>query len=125
MFVAKLNEVLASQRSYVRDPKNFISLGIALLLNIIHWTVLYIKIKPGQNSILLHYNVLYGPDFVEKSLYIYWIPLLALMLFLVNLLCSVFFYRKEKLASYFLNYATIAVQVVFFVASIIIIIVNE
>jgi len=103
---------------------NSYSLGIAGLLNIIHWVVLYIKIRPGKNNILLHYNVVYGPDLVEKSFYLYWIPLLALILLAVNILVAANFYKKEKLASYFLNIASIAVQVVFFVATVILIVVN-
>ena len=124
MFVAKLNEVLSSKRSFISDRMNSYSLGIAGLLNIIHWVVLYIKIRPGKNNILLHYNVVYGPDLVEKSFYLYWIPLLALILLAVNILVAANFYKKEKLASYFLNIASIAVQVVFFVATVILIVVN-
>lgn len=124
MFLDKLNAVLASRRPFLRDPLNFISLGVAWLFNIIHWSILYIKIKPGQNSILLHYNVIYGPDFVEKSLYIYWIPLLALILLLINAGIAAYFYSREKLASYFLNFSSIVIQVVFFAATLILIIIN-
>jgi hypothetical protein len=124
MFVAKLNEVLSSKSSFLADRINAISLGVAGLLNIIHWGLLFIKIKPDKNNILLHYNVVYGPDLVEKSLYLYWIPLLALVLLIVNVIVAANFYKKEKLASHFLSIASIAVQVVFLIASIILIAVN-
>jgi hypothetical protein len=125
MFVAKLNEVLASKKSFIDDRINSLSLGVAGLLNIIHWAILYIKIKPNKNSILLHYNVVYGPDFVDKSLYAYWVPLLALILLIINVLVSANVYKKEKLAAHFINIASVPVQIVFFVATIILIVANE
>lgn len=125
MFVAKLNEVLTSKKSFIADPINYTSLGIAGLLNIIHWLILFSKIKPSKTQILLHYNVVYGPDFIQKSIYIYWIPLLALILLLINVSVASVFYKKEKLASYFLNISSVAVQLIFLVASIVLIIVNN
>ena len=121
MFTTKLNQVLVSKGSYIADPWNFFSLLIAGLLNIIHWAILYSKIKPSRTQILLHYNVIYGPDLIQKSLYIYWIPLLALILLLINALVAGIFYKKEKLAAYFLNISSIAVQLIFLIASIVLI----
>lgn len=124
MFKDKLNEVLASKKSFFADPINYISLGVAALLNIIHWTLLYSKIKPADTDILLHYNVIVGADFINKTLYLYWIPALALILLIVNLLLASSFYKKEKLASYFINIASIPVQIIFLVATTVLIIVN-
>lgn len=120
----KLNEVLSSKKSYFADPLNLYALGIAGLLNIIHWGILFSKIKPSKTSILLHYNVVYGSDLVQKALYAYWIPLLALILFLINVIVAGFFYKKEKIAAYFLNISSIAIQLIFLAASIVLIVAN-
>jgi len=48
-----------------------------------------------------------------------------LILLIINLVIASAFYKKEKLAAYFLNIATIPVQLVFFAATIILIIINE
>jgi hypothetical protein len=125
MFAVKLNEVLSSKKSFISDRINFLAIGVAGLLNIIHWVLLYIKIKPGESNILLHYNVVYGPDFIQSSTYLYWIPLLALILLITNIIASAIFYKKEKLASYFINIASIPMQLVFLVATIVLILVNE
>ncbi|MBX4191490.1 MAG: hypothetical protein KW804_01675 [Candidatus Doudnabacteria bacterium] len=66
---------------------------------------------------MLHYNVVYGHDSIGNSIYLYWIPLLALILLLINSMAAVMFYKKEKLASHFISLATIAVQIVFIVAT--------
>jgi len=123
--VTKLNEVLASKKSFVSDRINFGSLGIAALLNIIHWLILYSKIKPTQSNLLLHYNVIFGADMIGKSIYLYWIPLLALIVLIFNISLSVNFYKKEKLASYFINVASVPVQIVFLVATIVLILIND
>lgn len=124
MFIEKLNEVLASKRSFLSDRINAVGFGISAVLNIIHWGLLYFKISPSQNKILLHYNVVYGPDFVEKSSYLYLIPLLALILLLLNFILASHFYKKEKLSSHFLSIATVAVQMIFFTATVVLIVIN-
>ncbi|OGE80287.1 MAG: hypothetical protein A2660_01125 [Candidatus Doudnabacteria bacterium RIFCSPHIGHO2_01_FULL_45_18] len=125
MFTTKLNEVLASKKSYIADSWNFVSLGTSGLLNIIHWTILAIKIRPGQTRVLLHYNVVTGSDLVQQSLYLYWIPLLALILLLLNVVVASIIYKKEKLAAHFINIATIPIQLIFLAATIILILANE
>jgi hypothetical protein len=127
MFLSKLNEVLTSRTSwknFVSDRLNFFSLGLAFLINIIHWAMIYIKIKPGSSNILLHYNVIYGTDLVDKGLYAYIIPGLALLFLIINTTVSYFIFKKEKLASYFLSMANIPVQLVFWAAGLILVLAN-
>jgi hypothetical protein len=125
MFLTKLKEVLASKSSFAKDSINVASLGLAGLLNIIHWIILYIKIKPTQDNILLHYNVIYGADFVGSSYYLYWIPLLALILLIINTIAASIFFKREKLAAQFITLASIPVQLAFLVATINLIMVND
>jgi hypothetical protein len=121
MFQAKLNAIAQSRKSFIFDPLNLPSLGASLLINIIHLLILYFKLGFSQRTILIHYNVVYGSDFVGRVQQAYLIPLTALAILVLNTILSGYFYRREKLASYFLNYANIAVQLIFLAASIIII----
>jgi hypothetical protein len=128
MFLAKLNEALASKnnwKSFVSDRLNFFSLGVALLINIIQWALIYIKIRPSGQNILLHYNIIYGTDLVDKDVYAYFIPGLALIFLAVNVLAASYIFRREKLASYFMNIANIPVQLIFLVAAIVLILAND
>jgi hypothetical protein len=123
--ISRLRHIISRQGSgFLQDPLNSVSLGVSAVLNIIHWIILSSNIRAGRSNILLHYNVVYGPDLIEKSLYIYLIPLLALVLLVVNMALANKFYKKEKLAAYFLNIATIPVQLIFLTASIVLIIAN-
>src|SRR4051812_11436436 len=109
MFQSKLNDVSLARRSFLTDPLNYSSLGVAFLIHIIHWVALYFKIKWSTGTLLLHYNVIYGPDFVDRGIYAYIIPLTALCLFIANFMLAIYFYRREKLAAYFLNFSNIAI----------------
>lgn len=128
MFLSKLNEALTSKnswRNFVSDRLNFFSLSIALLINIIQWALIFIKIRPSGQNILLHYNVVYGTDLVDKDIYAYLIPSIALVFLVINFLASYYIFRREKLASYFLNIANIPVQLIFFIATIVLIFAND
>jgi hypothetical protein len=125
MFIEKLNQVLSARKPFFNDSYNRVGLGIVGLLNLINWLVLYIKIKPGKPGVILHYSVVFGSDLIGKSSYLYWIPAIALALLIVNFFVAAVFYRKEKLAAYFLNFSSIAVQVIFLVATIVLISINE
>src|SRR5258708_6586567 len=124
MFLAKLNEVLTSKKSFIQDRPNLTGLVVAAFLNAINWVILLGKIRPGNTNILLHYNVVYGADLIAKSLYAYWIPLLSLALLIINAILASIFYKKEKLAAYFLSLFSIIVQLIFLTASIVLISAN-
>lgn len=96
-----------------------------MFINIIHWLILYFKVKPGSLSLLLHYNVIYGPDIVDKGYYIYLIPGIALGALILNSTLAAFFYSKEKLASRFFSISSFAVQLVFLAGSLALAVVNE
>jgi hypothetical protein len=128
MFIAKLNEALASKnnlKSFVSDRLIFFSLVISSLVNIIQWMLIYIKLRPSDANILLHYNVIYGTDLVDKGYYAYAIPGIALSFLVLNVIVSYYFYQREKLSSYFLVAANVPVQLIFFTASVVLVMANN
>jgi hypothetical protein len=125
MLTAKLNDVSDPQNRFFTDRMNFLSLGTSLLINIIHILLLYFKIGLSPFTILLHYNIVYGPDLVRDARFVYIIPITALVFLIVNIFLARFFFRKEKLAAYFLNFSNIALQLIFLLASIFIIRINN
>jgi len=125
MFTAKLNRLQFREKSFINDPLNIAGLGLSLIINIIHWVLLYFKLGHSTGTIILHYNLVYGPDLVDKVKYAYMIPAIALVLLIINAICARFFYRKEKLAGYFLNFSNIAIQLIFLAASITVIMIND
>ncbi|MBX4205105.1 MAG: hypothetical protein KW788_02880 [Candidatus Doudnabacteria bacterium] len=125
MFTAKLSSLELRQKRYIFDPYNATSIGLSLLINIIHWALLYFKLGRSAGTIILHFNFIYGADFVDKAKYIYLVPGIALILLAADLILANYFYKKEKLAAYFLNFSSLVIQIIFLTASIAIILVNE
>ena len=125
MLLDKLNLVLSSEKPFISEPLNSIPIALSLLTNIIHWAILASKIKGNTGNIVLHYNVIYGADLIDKSTMIYVIPAVALVIFLVNLALANYFFKREKLAAFFLNFSTIIVQLIFLAASLSLIRINE
>lgn len=124
MLREKLNQVLASRKPFASDSLNRTGFFSALLVNIIHWLLLYFKLTPDGSNILLHYNVVYGPESIGPSVYAYNLPAVALLILVVNLFLASSFYKKEKLPAYFLGFATLAIQLVFLTAGLVLIVIN-
>lgn len=124
MLREKLNLVLASRKPFASDPLNRAGFVSALAVNIIHWGVLYFKLNSGGANILLEYNVVYGPESIGPALYAFNLPAIALLLLVINLLIASSFYKKEKLPAYFLGFATLAVQLIFLAAGLVLIVIN-
>lgn len=125
MFLDKLNEVLSSKKPFISEPFNFGPIGFALIINIIHWAILASKIKFGSNNIVLHYNVVYGADLIDSAQMIYVIPAVALVILAINLALANYFFKRERLAAFFINFSTIIVQLIFLAGSLSLIRLNE
>lgn len=89
---------------------------LAFVANIITWLIIYFQIKPGSETIPLHYNIFYGTDLADKGYYIYFIPLIGLAILCVNY----FFYKyslgKDEFAGKILISVSLLVQLIILIA---------
>ena len=98
---------------------------LSLVANVINWLSLRIWIKPVDFPIILHYNVYFGVDLIGNYGQVFVLPLIGLILFVVNVALSMYFYeQKERIASYILLIATLMIQLSLIVASVSIILIN-
>lgn len=88
------------------------------------WLSLFWQIKPRTEPVYLHYNIYFGIDMIGSYQQLYYMPLSALGIFLFNLLLAILFYNREKAISFFLLSIGIIAQIVIFVATILIILLN-
>ena len=115
-----LNQKIRSffQQEYFQSHIVFWLLILSLVANIIDWLILKIWIKPVDFSIILHYNVYFGVDQIGSYRQVYLLPMIGLILFIINLVLSMFFYgQKKHIASYILLMATLMIQFSLIVAS--------
>lgn len=96
----------------MRDRLVFVSIIAALSLNILLWIIVLGKFHAGSNAGPLHFNVVYGIDFVGPERQLYEIPAAGAVIILINYFLGRQFYEKEKLMSYFLSLASLLVQIV-------------
>lgn len=99
-----------------RERLLLVSTVASLVINIILWLVLFGKFGLGKQPIPLHFNVVYGIDFVGKSYEIYQLPLVGAVIFLINIFLGQPLYKREKMLSRFLGLATLLVQVILAIA---------
>ena len=95
---------------YWTDPTVFFALVLALLANIAMWLTVLFVIQPTDQPVILHYNVYFGIDSIGDWRNIYFMPALALLFLLVNIVLSRFFYYKERLASYLFALMALVIQ---------------
>jgi hypothetical protein len=85
---------------YWTDPIIFFSAVLAVFVNIGIWMSLFLIMPKTDQPIILHYNIYFGVDAIGSGKTAYLMPALALVMFIINLILSRFFYYKEKFVSY-------------------------
>jgi len=84
--------------------------GLSILLNLSLWIYFIQNTKESIYPIILHYNLIFGVDYLGDYEKIYLISFTGLVLILFNSVLGYILYKKEKLASYFLVSGNVLVQ---------------
>lgn len=85
-----------------KDKLSFWLLNISLLLFIVQWSLLFSKKIIKSPIAVLHYNIYSGIDVLADSNWLYIIPSIVLLLFILNLFLTVYFWKRKRVFSYFL-----------------------
>ena len=106
--------------SLIDKSKNFFSkrtvfwsIVVTLSLNYYIWYIINYYVDFSKSSHVLHYNIYFGIDLLGPSLNLFFIPVIGLLVFLINLIFSFFVYNPKKnslLLSYFLLYTSLFIN---------------
>ena len=113
---------------FIKNKLIFISLILALLVNVAIWIILSIKIGKQIEPIALHYNIYFGIDRIGAWYNIYILPLGGLLIIIFNWLFGLYAYAKDNkniILGYFLNFGSLFVQLLLLAASILLILINK
>ena len=99
--------------------------ALSLLLNMSLWIYFFQNKIESDYPIILHYNLIFGVDYLGDYEKIYFISFVGLILILFNSILGYILYNKEKLASYFLAFNTLIVQIFLIVAGYLIVGINS
>lgn len=108
---------IKSRPYFQNKPILFLFLS-AILLNIATWILLYLKIKPSQYPVPLHFNIYFGIDVIDKWQKVFVIPCLGLLFIFINYFIGGLVFKSEKTISYFLNAASLLLQILLILGAI-------
>ncbi len=111
-------------RLLFKDLGASITLGIAALLNIVSWVILWYGM-PHVDFIPLSYNVHMGIDWTGPWWYSFSMPLLGLVILALNTFLAAQLFLKEKIISYFLVAAAALAQAILLASSVMVVLVNR
>ena len=94
-------------RIFFKDRLNAILLIAGGLLALGQWLMMIWQVRPTADVLPLHYNIFFGVDYVGQWYQAYYAPLLSVVIFGVNLLVAMIFYKREKNLSYLILSATV------------------
>ncbi|MFZ2970220.1 MAG: hypothetical protein WA063_03675 [Minisyncoccia bacterium] len=110
---------------YFADRIITAALLFSFIINISIWYYIYKNQITGDYPVILHYNLIFGVDYLGDYVKAYFIPFVGAIILITNTLLSHFVYSRERLASYFLVINVLIIQIFLFFAGYLIIRVNS
>ena len=111
--------------SFLRNKIIFNFIVFSLVLNSFIWIIFLQNKKEGDYPVILHYNMIFGVDYLDHYQKIYLIPIIGLMILFFNIVLGYYLHLKEKLASYLLIFSAFIVQIFLLFAGYLIIAINS
>lgn len=98
--------------------------GGALLLNFVTWGRILFELEPQEEAFFLHYNILFGVDFIGEWWRVLYLPAGGLIIFLVNAFLGWVAFREERFAAYLLLAASVLCNAGIYIAATLLILLN-
>jgi len=82
------------------------------------------SIRPRQDPIFLHYNVLFGVDFIGPWWKVLFLPLTSVIILLVNGLLGWALFSRDKFIAHILSTVSVIAAIFVFIAASLLIFIN-
>lgn len=112
-------------KPYWKDGMITTIIFFSITVNLFMWIFLLNNKIEGNFPVILHYNLLFGLDYLGNYSKVFLIPTIGVIIFVFNTFLGYDVYTKEKLASYLLQFNALIIQVFLFFAGYLIIRVNS
>ncbi|EKD32804.1 MAG: hypothetical protein ACD_76C00144G0006 [uncultured bacterium] len=122
---SSLNQIvtLIKRNRFFKYSAIFSGLFVIAIFVLVFWKI--IPQAKISGYIPLHYNIYLGIDKIGPWQKVFVIPGMALVLYLVNIIFEAIFLKREHVLSYFFAVGTVAAEIVFFIATILVIKLNS
>ncbi|PIS06166.1 MAG: hypothetical protein COT80_01175 [Candidatus Buchananbacteria bacterium CG10_big_fil_rev_8_21_14_0_10_33_19] len=107
-----------------RDKLVMTSLLFSVVINTFLWILLIFNFWQGSEYIVLSYNIYFGISGFGLWYQVLLMPAMGLLFIIFNFAIAFYVYLKEKIISYFLSFGALLVNIIIFLAALIIINVN-
>ena len=104
-------EKLYPFKLYIKSIPNVIMFGLSILLNAATWFWLFWNIRPQEEPVFLHYNILFGVDYIGPWREMFLLPMTGLLIFLLNAALGWTIFHKDQFLASVLNVASVLCQV--------------
>ena len=123
MILYKLQDLILMSPAK-RDRLITINLFLSLGVNILLWVLLFFNFWQNSRYIVLGYNIYFGISAFGLWYQVLIMPLIGLVVILLNFALSFAWYLSEKIISYALATVASIINIILFLAALIIIYVN-
>ena len=110
-------------RIFLSDRLIQINLLLSLILVVASFVLIFLKIKPTNTTIPLHYNIYFGIDYMDVWYKAYGLPVFGALIYIINSVLALMVYR-EKLLSYFFVFGNTFAEIIVIVATIFVVLLN-
>ncbi len=97
---------------------------LTVLCNIATWFWLFLYIQPQQETVFLHYNILFGVDYIGEWWRVFYIPLTGMVIAAVNTILGWIVFQRDPLISQILQAVCLVCQVFLFVVAALLVFLN-
>lgn len=120
-----LQSYLTLYSYFLKDRFVKINLFLAGGLNVILWLWLFWQTKDFSGHIALHYNIYFGIDLLGPWFNLFYLPIIGLVIFLINLTIGALSFEREKMLGYFLVGGATLNQILLLLAAFFIVFINS
>ena len=85
---------------YLRHRPNAMMLALSGLLNLAAWVWVAWYIRPQADPVFLHYNILFGVDFIGEWWRVFYLPLTGTLIIFANAVIGWFLFQRDKYIAY-------------------------
>lgn len=119
-----LGMLLYPIKLYFKNLPIFITTVAALCLNIATWIWLLIEIRPQTEPVFLHYNILFGVDYVGEWWQVLYLPISGIVIIIVNAVMGWLLFGRDKFLAQILNGISLFCQLFLLIAAALLVFLN-
>lgn len=109
---------------YIRHRPILIMIGSSLLINLLIWLWLFFSIRPGVESVFLHYSALYGVNLIGEWHQIFFVPAFGLVVLVINSLVGWVLFQKDRFIAHLLSGIVLLVHLFLVIVSFLLVFLN-